>query len=303
MAVLAGDPDAWSLANRSLATLEKMQARHPSGAVIGDGETRFPSAQTGLFMSLGQSWLVLAVADQIHDAPKSKTGILRLDAGKILLHRTPRVVNSVSWGAKIMAMCVPLRLDRIISPDQRSGIGHIRLAGSDASLPVKKIDAQVTNDENSFAAHLVLEHGRRQIRAEIQIASNAAGEFTLSEKLTAMADVTTQEIATGLVGILNNPHWVYETGQRQLTFDNKPSSITALSGESLRRPNTSAITIDDTLQITSNKPLSTMYQAAKAVDRGRATDKLYLNFHGQEATYHQGDVISEYSIHIRRIDE
>ena len=191
----------------------------------------------------------------------------------------------------------------MISPDQRSGIGQIRLPDSESPLPVHTRHVEVVNDEQSFTATLIVDHGDDLIRAEIKIASQPDGAMTLSEKLTALADVTTDEIATGLIGILNNPHWVYETGKRRITFNDKESIIDALSGVTLSAPQASTISIDDVLEITSDKPLGTHYRAGEKMERGRATDLLFLNHLGQQRRWNSGEVISEFQVQIRRIGE
>jgi hypothetical protein len=298
MSVFTNDPDAWQLAKNSLVTLEKMQNRNGSGDIQRDDEFEFPSSRVSLFRSLAHTWLALELAQEIDDAPRERIGVLRLDAGKVVLHRTPHAVNSFSWGSKSMAMCVPLRLDRIVSPDQRSGIGRIWIEGSDTPLQVRTIDAQVKSDSQSFSADMVVEHGEKLIRAEIHVASDPPGVFTLRERLVATANVTTQEIATGLVGILNNPHWIYETGQRAILLQGEEIIVPALSGKELQRSAVSTIGVDGVLQITSERPLTVKYQADHQMKRGRATDALYLNYLVGKRSWHKGDVISEYSVRI-----
>jgi hypothetical protein len=116
-------------------------------------------------------------------------GVLRLDAGRIILNRTPTSVHSVSWGARGMAQCVPLRLDRMVSPDQRNGIGSIRLAGGSNPLPVKVIKADVTNGDDWFASTLEVDHGDGLIRAHLEFESRADGVWLMQEELVALKDV------------------------------------------------------------------------------------------------------------------
>ena len=128
MAVFCHDPDAWRR-GYSLGTLDKMQQRDPNGDRGATKRSNTPGSQS-VFRSLGHAWLTLAVAEKIDDSPHDLVGIRRFDEGGIIIQRTPHVVNSFSWGAKTMAMCVPLRLDRIVSPVQRAGVGRIVLQGS-----------------------------------------------------------------------------------------------------------------------------------------------------------------------------
>ena len=68
--------------------------------------------------------------------------------------------------------------------------------------------------------------------------------MTWREKLVAVEDVTTKVVATGMIGVLNNPYWVYERGERRVTLDGKEMTIRALSGERIREPNVSKLDID-----------------------------------------------------------
>lgn len=293
MSVLLRDPEAWSLATRCLDTLEKMQARSPSGTVYAPGETFFASTQTDLLSSLATSWLLLKLADDIERAPRDRRGVRRLDSGKIILHRTDAALHTFSWGPKVMAQCVPYRLDRIVSPDPLNGIGHIALADRQAPLPTRLCDVQVTSWEDGFQAELVVAHGE-QIRAELQFTSHQDGCFAIREKLVALTEVTTARIATGQIGILNNPGWVYETGRRTVAINGQEEVIPALSGKSFGAEGVKLLSIDGVLSIRGVQPLRPRYVAAKQPNRARATDLLYLNYVDRTQRWRAGETVSEY---------
>ncbi len=293
MAVFLRDPDAWSLARPCVETLEKMQARSASGIVYAPGETFFASTQTDLLSSLATSWLVLQLADRIERAPRDRVGVRRLDSGKLILRRTGAAIHTVSWGAQVMAQCVPYRLDRLVSPDQRNGIGHVVLANSQQSLPLRVRDVKVTSGEDWFRAELVLDHGE-QLRAELLFASNRDGSFTIREKLIALADVTTAKVATGQIGVLNNPGWVYERGRRTVAMDGREEDVAALSAKSFGAEAAREISVDGELRIRGNQPLHIRYLGAVQPNRSRATDLLYLNYDGSEQRWHAGQTVSEY---------
>lgn len=293
MSVLLRDPEAWSLAGRCLDTLEKMQARSATGTVYAPGETFFASTQTDLINSLGTSWLILKMADRIERAPLERVGVRRLDAGKLILRRTGSAVHTFSWGAKIMAQCVPDQLDRIVSPDQLNGIGSITLPGQQKPLPLRLRDVNVTSGEDWFRAELVLDHGEH-VRAEMLFASNQDGSFTMREKLVALTDVATATIATGQIGILNNPDWVHERGSRKVVIDGREKHLPALSGKTLSGSETREIVIDGVLRVRGAKPLSVRYVGAAQPNRSRATDLLYLNYAGEERSWRAGETISQY---------
>jgi hypothetical protein len=293
MATLGGDPEALALARRCLDTLERMQARSPSGQVYLDEEYFFASTQQGVLYGLSLGWLALGVDEPPGERPCRRLGVRRLDHGKVVLHRTPAAVHTLAWGARAMAQCVPLGRDRIVSPHVRNGIGWVRLAGGREPLPIQLREADVQSRDDGFTAGLVVDHGEA-VRAELRFVSHPDGRFTIHEKLTVLADVTTAEVATGLVGILNNPRWVYERGQRRIEMDGRETVVPALSGKLIEQEGVRRISIDGALAIQSDGPLEVRYAAATRPNRARVTDLLSLNQLGGERKWKVGDVISEF---------
>ena len=59
------------------------------------------------------------------------------------------------------------------------------------------------------------------------------------------------------------------------------------------------IGIDDVMTITSDAPMRVRYVASKGPERGRATDRLYLNHADRMTTWKAGETISRYGAAIR----
>ncbi len=116
----------------------------------------------------------------------------------------------------------------------------------------------------------------------------------IREKLVARSDITTSRIATGLIGILNNPDWVYEQGRRTITIDGRQEVVPALGGRRFSADNARVIEIDQAMRITSARPLHLGYLGAKKPERSRATDELYLNYYPGARAWRAGKTISEY---------
>lgn len=304
MATFGRDPEAWPLADRCLDVLEKMQARTPTGTIYLPEENFFASAQTDKLRQFAQAWLALhfarpaAAGDPADPAPcgagipACRLGVRRLEHARIILNRTPTATHTLSWGNKLMAQCVPMRKDRLISPHLASAVGTIRLEGDDKPLPVKLVDIQLTETTDAFTAELVIDHGQA-VRARRTLDSRPDGALHIREQLTALEGITTTEIATGLVGILNDQRWIYQRGERKLTLDNNAHTIPACSGKTIRAE-ARTITIDSRLIITSQTPLRARYQAATKPTRGRTTDELTLNTIESEQQWHAGQTISTY---------
>ena len=299
MACYAGDPDAWSLAMRSLDAIERMQARSSDGNIYLPEEFFFASTHSDLLRSLALSWLTIQTADPIQDEPTNLQGVRRLDSARIILHRTPSAVHTFAWGARTMAQCVPYALDRIVSPHERNGIGYVRLKGAKSALPVRTKSVNVQSDENSFTADLVVVHGAGLITAELQFRSQGDGTWTVRERLIAKRPLETEQIATGLIGILNNPNWIYEEGQRAITLDGKTTEVAALSGQTVTGNGIRKLDVDSVLTIEGTQPLQIRYEAATAPHRARVTDLLTLNWIDGPQSWNPGQVIAEWQATVR----
>ncbi len=299
MAVYGRDGDAWELAERCLKTMEAMQRRPNGGAIYAPGETFFASSQSDRMVQLSVVWLALRSADQIRRSFTPRLGVRRLDAGKIILRRTPRAVHTVSWGPVVMAQCVPNRLDRIVSPDMANGLGRVRLADGKPSGPLKVtlVEARVSDRADGFEAALTVDHGRA-VRAELRFASESDGSWTMSERLTALEAVTTARIATGQIAVLNNPAWVYEKGRRELAVDARTTTVEALSGKVVEADGARRIVIDSAIDIRSERPLHARYVGASRPERSRASDVLSLNWLDGPRSWRKGQTISEYRVRV-----
>lgn len=292
MALYGKDPSAWELSQRCLATLEKMQARSDSGAVYRPEEFFFASTHSDTIYSLSKAWLALHRTEVTADRYEEPRGVLRLEAGKIVLNRTKEAIHTFSWGKKIMAQCLPNRRDRIVSPHTRNGVGWIRLKGAEDILPIRVDKVTVEETGGGFNAELVLDHGDDAVRAFLNYRSGADGRLECEEKLVAMGAVEVAEVATGLVGVLNHPNWVYEKGHRVLDIDGDDERVETGTGKTFERTGVTRIAIDDCLKVASETPLRVKYVGAVKPERARMTDLLILNYQGEEKEWKKGDVIS-----------
>ena len=156
--------------------------------------------------------------------------------------------------------------------------------------------ADVTNGDDCFSSNLVVNHGDGLIRAQLEFESRSDGVWVMREELTALKDVTTRGVATGLIGILNNPTWVYERGRRTVTLDGRATDVKSLSGEVVDGTAVKRVILDDVLVIESDDPWHVRYAGATSAERGRATDRLYLNVLPGEHKWSAGETISKYEV-------
>jgi hypothetical protein len=298
MAVFARDPEAWPLADRSLGVLEKMRARSSSGAVYLPGENFFASAHADKLFQWSMGWLGLHFADRPIGKDPRRQGVRRFENARMIVSRTPSAVHSLSWGTGVMIQAVPMQKDRLVSPHERSGVGAIKLEGAAGTLPVTLIDAQVSEGKDDFAATLTLHHGD-VVRAGLQVRSNADGSLTIAETLVALRDATTVDIATGLIGVLNDKQWIYERAERRLRIGESTRVIPSGSGEKVRSDAARTLDVDGVLSVESAEPLRVRYLAAREPARSRMTDELAINVIEGRHQWTAGEVISRWEATIR----
>ncbi|MDI3322414.1 hypothetical protein [Pinibacter soli] len=287
------DPEAVYFLRSGLEAAEKMQQRNQDGAIYAPGENYFPSAQGHLSYWLAQAWLELQFAQKELRPALQKTGINYFVDGKILINRTKNAFHSISWGEKIMIQLMPLAKDHIISPDQRNGIGSISVNDTLQRVVLKSVDVKET--KNSFVVNMVVQHGK-YIQADIRCESDADGQLTIREKLTALKDCSTNSVGTLSFGILNNPNWVYEKGSRTLKLDSQESNVKAASGQ-IYQAVAKSVKVDQ-LNFDMGAPSNVVYKAATKLQASRYTDVLVLNAIQGKHEWKQGAVLSENTVSI-----
>lgn len=287
------DAGALYFLRAGLETAEKMQQRNQDGAIYAPGENYFASAQPHLCYWLAQAWLELQFAQKQLKPVVQKPGVNYFVDGKILIHRTKKAFHSVSWGEKIMIQLMPLAKDHIVSPDQRNGIGSISVNNTVQRVVLKSVDVKET--KNSFVVNMVLQHGK-YIQAHIRCESNANDQLTISEKLIALEDCTTDAIGTLSFGILNNPNWVYEKGTRTLKMDQQEYNVKAASGQAYQAL-AKSVKVDG-LIFDLNTPGYVSYKATTKMQSSRYTDMLVLNTIEGKHDWKQGAVVSENKLRI-----
>lgn len=286
------DPAALHWLRECIATAEKMQLRHTSGAVYAPEENFFPSAQAHLGYYLSMAWRALMWAD----APEGRFGGVRgakhFPDGKFFVRRTGRAVHTVSWGRKLMIQALADAADPIVGPDWHNGIGTVRLKGSAKPLPVRLADFGVEGKKGAGTCRFrfIVMHGDA-VKAEIAVESRPDGSLTVEERLTALKRITTEEIATLSLGILNHPAWIYEKGERRLENAGVETPIPALSGKSVALRGKS-LSVDRRLRITCREEIAGSYAGARKWAGSKVIDKIILNHRKGSEQWEPGSVIS-----------
>ncbi|HEX5552923.1 MAG TPA: hypothetical protein VFX43_06700 [Chitinophagaceae bacterium] len=298
MAAFSHDPDAPELARRVLNCIDEMQRRNVAGNVYQTDENFFPSGQTDLLFYGSLSWLSLYYMDHAPDHFTAKKGVKLFGSGKIILNRTPKAIQSLSWGSEIMFQSIVRDSDRVFDSDTRNGIGYIILKGAKRPLPVSLGQGmRLKRHKNSFEAKFSVNHGGK-ITAYYTIKSRKHGLF-VSERLVADTAVVTQTIATSYYGVLNNKHWVFGKGKR-VVYTRSGIGYTFLAGQGkAEQLNTKEIDIDGIVSFHSDKKLHASYSAGTKMVRSRITDHLVLNDIQGERTWSAGQLMSETDYEIK----
>lgn len=293
--VYGHDSEAWDLLCRTLNVIEKMQSRSQDGAIYAPGQYFFPSTQTDIAAALASAWVHLHFADPAAcGVYRPRLGVRYLESARLVIHRTPSVVHTLSSGPVVMATVNLNRPDRLTSPDQRSLLGQIRLSNSREPLAIKLVDCKVQTTQDGFHAILVVNHGK-EIQSQWVVDSHRDGKLALQEKLVALQDCATRVVATGLIAIMNNQNWIFERGERTVRWDDEVAKISAHSGQEVFRSAQQSLTVDDSLQITFDQPVQTLFRGAAGPERGRATDRLYLHVINGERHWQAGDILATWN--------
>ncbi|MBC7353822.1 MAG: hypothetical protein H5U08_15775 [Thermogutta sp.] len=159
---------------------------------------------------------------------------------------------------------------------------------------MKLLRAEFSEKDESFEGIIHLSHGDA-ILAEWALTGDISGRARIREKLVVQRDCTIQEVATGLIGVLNDQHWIFEQARREIRLAGTSRTIPAHSGLRWTAPWTDHVEIDHVIAIKLAPPRDVLYAGATQPERGRATDRLILNHISGPREVHAGDVIAEWS--------
>ncbi|WP_407478129.1 hypothetical protein [Elizabethkingia anophelis] len=283
------DPGALYFLQAAIKTAEKMQARNPSGAIYAPGENFFPSAQGHLGYWLIQAWLILHYAEEELTPIPPAYGVTHFVDGQFIINRTKKAFHSISWGEKIMLQLMStVTNDHIMSPYTHNGIGGITVQNTIQPVTLKSMEI-ISKSPLSFKVQLVINHGK-YAEATILCESTDGGKLIITESLKALQNFTSDTIHTLEFGILNNPNWVYETGNRRLQIGEK--LFTASSGTGKIFTATGKNISVDKLSFKLNNNYPILYKIADKIDNSRFTDIIILNYIQGVHQWKSGEIIS-----------
>ncbi len=223
MALDFNDPQAARMMRICLEEIEKMQARHADGSISEPNEVLSPSAHLIQMEEIPDAYFHLR---KYGDGPtpvdenelwRQLSGKHLFTFGKFALLRTPTSVATFSWGRQVMGMVLPLRKDLLLSPNDRSLIGNIEIGGK-RDTPVVKF-ASIIPMVKTLAVSGTLDRAGGAMSQRFAFVALPDGRTVYVDALErATAKTQATKIDLGLLGILNEPEWVYQTASRTLDF-------------------------------------------------------------------------------------
>lgn len=220
-AVLFGDRGAAALARAALDTLGRMAARNPAGSLYAPTETKL-SSDDAMALELPAHTYALLAARGEGPAPAAMAEVMRAAAGarifpdaKIAVHRTPAAFASMSWGAQSMGLVQPLERDQLFSPESRSLVGHVVLAGDIGDRP-RVHDAMSTETAAGLGVVGVLRRAGERIEQRFAFIALRDGRVVFADRLTGFEPVPEVRLDLGTLGVLNDSHWPDQRSEREL---------------------------------------------------------------------------------------
>jgi hypothetical protein len=238
---LAKDPQAGALAEVSLETLERMQARSTEGRTFAPQE--FPSYQghepqagwalaTGLLCA--KLWPPAANPKALARVWKELEGARIFEDGRFFVLRSAKAVSAFSWGLRIMGLTVPFTLDPIVNPINRSYVGLATELDGDRDKPGRTgvgslaLERAIARDSLTISTVISgLESGAAHVTANARHGGHSqvfsftalpSGQSVYIERWRGREG----PVHRGLISLLSEPDWVF--GRAARTIERSPDN-------------------------------------------------------------------------------
>ena len=224
MAVLFNDPQAARLLRICVHTTEQMMAQRENGGIHEPEEILVATTHAIPAELHADAYLLMrelgegpppVEADQLW---KDLAGKYVFAAGKFAVLRTPRSIATFSWGRVVMGMAMPLRKDLLLTPNERSLIGIVQMPGAKRDTPrARKI--VLGQDPGELTVTGILDRGAGAVEQRFAFVALNDGTTVYADVLNAAGFAKPATIDLGVLGVLNEPRWVYHDGQRTLRYE------------------------------------------------------------------------------------
>lgn len=290
------DPEALYWLRNNLDVIERMQSRHPNGSIYGENENFFPSSHTLCGLGLVDTWKMLMLAEPVKaQVPKTELSHAFPD-GKFFVRRTPKCSHSIAWGKKTMLQSMAWDKDPIMAPDWKNGVGAIMLQGEKKNLPLifKSVETDTLPSGIRYRIHLT--HGDAA-SALLEVTSLENGDLKITERLTALRDMTTESVQTLTFGILNHKYWIEENGFRTVRNGGRTLRFESMSGKKETLTG-NKVEVDNRLIIKTGKPIKGNYYCSTRWTASKLVDLVVLNDIPEVRSWKSGEVINQNTVTI-----
>jgi hypothetical protein len=233
---LAHDRQAGALAEAALDTLEKMQARNPSGCIFAPGEfvswPREAEPNAGFLVSMGlltmKLWAPPANPQPLATVWKELEKEQMFEDGKFFVMRTAHSLSSCAWGLRVMAVTIPFARDPIINPINHSYVGLTTALEEGADKPGRTgigsvaLECAIDRDAvvistvmpaaESGAMHVTIRASQGGLPHIFSFTALPSGKSVYMERWGRAST----SVQGGLISLLQEPAWVYGRAARDV---------------------------------------------------------------------------------------
>lgn len=236
LAVLHGDAQSAALQRACLATMTRMAARQPQGAIYVAGETRLSSDQA---MALELPAHAYALMAELGEGPAPEDAVRLMGAlagrhvfaeGKFAVVRTPRTIATFSWGAQVMGQVMPLGENQLLAPEMRGLVGHVAVPGVAREAPVVR-EVAVAPREDGFGIAGVLARGGGALEQRFAFVALPDGRVVYADQVRWTGGPRPTLLDLGTLGVLNDRHWPAHPGRRTVRFEGGERTFVAAEAE------------------------------------------------------------------------
>lgn len=207
---------------RVLESMERMARerpdRHLSGNIIFDFDfgTSWGLIENYLMRRLFGSPTEAIPNEQIE---ARLAGVHLNEAGKFVVHRTPRTISSFSWhavacGSQVMGVTMPLDKDVLCFPCPGSYLGDIRESPDSQNAAIEVEDSKVATSADGFNVLTALKRCLGKVQQNCAFVSLPDGQSVYLEERVARDNLSIASAESGNLWIYDDLRWPFQTQER-----------------------------------------------------------------------------------------
>jgi hypothetical protein len=232
LAVLYGDAQSATLQRQCFATMQRMAARTPSGAIYLPEETKLPSDQAMALELPAHAYALMAERGEgPAPVPLAKlmadlSGRHVFAEGKFAVLRTSASIATFSWGAQVMGQVMPLRENQLLAPEARSLVGYVVAPGVAREVPVAR-EIVLAPLDAALGVAGVLARADGAVEQRFAFLALPDGRVIYADLLRLTGSRRPTLLDLGTLGVLNDRNWPGHDGTRTLVHEGGSTTFAA----------------------------------------------------------------------------